>query len=659
MAPGNARAYTSAQPMSKRRKQPPQIATTEPPRGSALPWLMAGLLVLLVFVAYRPAAGGAFIWDDDDYVARNPSLRAAGGLVDIWFKPTESPQYYPMVFTTYWLEYRLWGTDPRGYHETNVLLHAASAVLLWRILRRLRVPGAYFAAAIFAAHPVMVESVAWITERKNTLSMLFYLASLYAYLRFARVDEGPPPPEPAPSQWGWYAAALALFLLALFSKTVTASLPAAILLILWWKGRLEKRHVALLAPFFVMGVAGGWLTRHLEYAHVGASGPEWNYTLPQRVLIAGRAVWFYAAKLLVPYKLTFVYSKWPVDPASAAQWLFPVLAVGLVIALVLLRKRIGRGPLVAVLLFGGTLVPALGFVNVYPMRYTFVADHYQYHASAGLIALAAAGITLALARLPRRARLRAGLQVALVLVLSLLTFSQAAIYRDKRTLWSDTVAKSPDSWMAWTNLGHAAAAETPPDFETARRAYQKALDLAPHVADTRYNVGHLHLREGNLAAAQAEFARAVEIEPRYAMAHNMLGYTLAAQRQADAALAAYRKAIELDPEYGEAHFNLGVALRDRGDLDAAADHFAKSAELDPGAAKPLRELANVRIKQQRFAEAAEALGRLIARSPANAEAHFDRGLALRKLGRLDEASAEIAEAFRLKPELQQRLMGPR
>ena len=645
--------------MSKRRKQP-QVGIARGSGGGSLPWLYAAPLVLLVFLAYRPAAGGAFIWDDDDYVAQNPTLRTAGGLADIWLKPRSSPQYYPVVFTTYWLEYRLWGAQPRGYHETNVLLHAASAVLLWRILRRLRVPGAYFAAAIFAVHPVMVESVAWITERKNTLSMLFYLASLYAYLRFARADEDDASLETRPPQWAWYAAALVLFLFALGSKTVTASLPAAVLLILWWKRRLETRHVALLAPFFALGVAGGLFTRYLEHAHVGASGAEWDYTLAERALIAGRAVWFYAAKLLVPYKLAFVYAKWPVDAASVAQWLFPITAVGLVVALVLLRHRVGRGPLVAVLFFGGTLVPALGFVNVYPMRYTFVADHYQYHASVGLIALVAAGITLALARLPhRRARWRTGVQVAIVIVLSLLTVSQALIYRDKRTLWADTVAKSPNSWMAWTNLGHAAAAETPPDAETARRAYARALELAPNVADTRYNMGLLHLRDGNLPAARSEFERTIAIGPSKAIPYNMLGYTLAAQQQTDAALAAYRKAIELDPTYGPAYFNAGVALRDRGDLDAAADHFTKAAEFQPGSPGPLRELANVRIKQERFADAADALARLIARSPANADAHFDRGLALRKLGRLDEASAELAEAFRLKPELQQRLMGPR
>jgi Flp pilus assembly protein TadD len=649
--------------MSKHRKQPPipTSATGEKPARSPLPWLMGLLLFALAFLAYRPAVGGQFIWDDDDYVAQNPTLRSPAGLLDVWLEPRASPQYYPMVFTTYWLEYRLWGIDPRGYHETNVLLHAASAVLLWRLLRRLRVPGAYLAGAIFAVHPVMVESVAWITERKNTLSMLFYLASLYAYLRFARVA-GFADEEVADARrpWGWYAAALGFFVLALWSKTVTASLPAAVLLILWWKGRLDRRHAALLAPFFALGLAGGLFTGYWEREHVGAAGPEWNYTVAQRVLIAGRAVWFYAAKLLVPYRLTFVYPKWPVDAAAVWPWLFPLAAVALVVALFLLRNRIGRGPVVAVLIFGGTLVPALGFVNVYPMRYTFVADHYQYHASAAFIALAAAAITAALARLPqRRARARAAVGVVIVLTLFVLTLFQARIYRDRRTLWTDTIAKSPDSWMAWTNLGLAASSERPPDMATARRAHLRALELAPGVADTRYNVGHLYLLDGDLPAAQAEFERAIAIEPKHANAYSLLGYALVAQGKVEQGLAAYRKALEINPQHAQAHYNLGVALRDRGDLGAAADEFAKAARYDPGAPRPLRELANVRIKQKRYADAADALGRLLAIDPSNADARFDRGIALRLLGRGDEAEAELREALRIKPELQQRLMGLR
>jgi tetratricopeptide (TPR) repeat protein len=639
--------------MPKRRKQPPieTSASAAAPARSPLPWLAGAVLALLVFLAYRPAVGGQFIWDDDDYVAQNPTLRSADGLREIWFEPTASPQYYPMVFTTYWLEYRLWGADPRGYHETNVLLHAASAVLLWRILRRLRVPGAYLAAAIFAVHPVMVESVAWITERKNTLSMLFYLASAYAYLRFARVENfAAKTADDQRPHWAWYAAALAFFVLALLSKTVTASLPAALILILWWKRRISARHAALLAPFLALGLLGGLYTGYLEREHVGASGPEWSYTLAQRVLIAGRAVWFYVAKLLVPYKLTFVYPKWPVS--AAWQWVFPIAAVALVVALFLLRNRIGRGPLVGVLIFGGTLVPALGFVNVYPMRYTFVADHYQYHASAAFIALGAALLTLAAARLLRRrgnAPLIAG--AAIVLVLFILTLRQSSIYKDQRTLWTDTLAKDPNSWMAWTNLGHTARASRPPDRATAADAYRKALALAPNVADTHFNVGQVAVDEDRYDDAIAEFRRAAEIEPRYADAYDMLGFCMRQLHRPDEAATYFRKAIELDPRHWKAIFNLARVQKDQGDLAGAAANFQKTLEINPDQPDAYFHLADCLRRMGKTDPAILVMEELTRIHPENAEAHWSLAALLRSVGRGAEADRERARALSIKPQL--------
>jgi tetratricopeptide (TPR) repeat protein len=524
------------------------------------------------------------------------------------------------------------------------------------------VPGAYFAAAVFAVHPVMVESVAWITERKNTLSMLFYLASAYAYLRFARVEERddsePPPPDVPPPPWAWYGASLALFLLALLSKTVTASLPAALLLILWWKRRLNLRHAALLIPFFLLGLAGGFVTSHLERTHVLASGAEWHYTVPQRLLIAGRAVWFYAAKLLVPYKLTFVYPKWPVDTAAAWQWLFPAAAVGLVAALVLLRDRLGREPLVAVLIFGGTLVPALGFVNVYPMRYTFAADHYQYHASVAFIALVAAIGTLLLrrvdARRPGRGPASRGVAVAVVVVLSVLTVRQSSIYAGPMTLWRDTLAKDPSSWMAWTNLGHAAKAARPPDPATAADAYRKALALAPGVADTHFNVGQIAVDEGRYDDAIAEFRRAVEIEPRYANAYNSLGFCLRQTNRAEEAATYFQKAIDADPRYWRAMFNLARVQKDQGKLADAAAGFQRGLEINPDQPEAYLHLADCLRRMGRPDGAILAMEELIRLHPDNADAHWNLAALLRAAGRGGEADAHRAKALSLKPELQQR-----
>ncbi|MBU0640698.1 MAG: hypothetical protein KKB50_17685 [Planctomycetes bacterium] len=257
--------------------------------------LLGVVLVAATLAAYVPAMRGGFIWDDDYYVSDNQTLRTTDGLRRIWLEPGAVPQYYPLVHTTYWVEYRLWQDWAPGYHAVNVVLHALSALLVATALRRLQVPGAWFAALLFALHPVHVESVAWITERKNVLSGLFYLLAVLAYCRFANLDSNPARPGRC---WGCYTLALALFLCALLSKTVTASLPAALLLLIWWKrGRIGGRDIAPLVPFFALGIALGLVTVWMEKHHVGAQGELWHLALAERLLVAGRAAWFYAGKL--------------------------------------------------------------------------------------------------------------------------------------------------------------------------------------------------------------------------------------------------------------------------------------------------------------------------------------------------------------------------
>ena len=623
---------------------------------------MAAILLLAVFFAYRPAASGGFIWDDDDYVSQNPTLLNLSGLADIWLHPTLSPQYYPMVFTTFWLESQL-GNGPHGFHEINILLHAASAILLWRILRRLKLPGAYLAALIFAVHPVMVESVAWITERKNVLSLFFYLASFYAYLRLIRIDE----PENSLQRFrpGWYTAALTFFLLALLSKTVTASLPTAILLILWWKhGRLTIKDITPLLPFFLLGIAASLVTSHIEHSAegVGASGAEWNYSVAQRVLIAGRAVWFYAAKLIWPGRLTFIYPKWEVEPAVAWQWIFPISLLALLVVLFVLRRRIGRGPLVAVLFFVGTLVPALGFVNVFPMRYTFVADHYQYHAGIGMIVLVVVMATMALHRSAVRRRFPLAGPVAAALIFAALftiTLSQSSIYKNQLTLWADTTAKNPDSWMPWTRLGVAYRSAQPPDLAKTAVYMRKALALAPDVADTHFEMGQCLIDESDYPAAIAELKRATEIEPRYTQAYNLIGFALRQMNQLDQAIPFFEKALSLNPRYYQAHFNLGRIYKDKGRHDTAIEHFKQSLAINPAQPQAWFQLGHsYGIKGQRDL-AVTALEEGLKLQPDDAEAHFNLATVLRGMGREQDANLHLARAITLKPELGELLKRPR
>lgn len=565
-----------------------------------------GLIVLLVFLAYLPALHCGFIWDDDSYVTENLTLHDLGGLQRIWFQVGAVPQYYPMVHTSFWLEYHLWGLNPVGFHAINVLLHATAAILLWQVLRRLQIPGAWLAAILFALHPVEVESVAWVTERKNVLSAVFYFAAALCYLRFVEWGKTGAPNR---LRWSWYGAALALFLAALLSKTVACSLPAALLLVCWWKkGRLQRGDVVPLLPFFALGVGLGLMTAWMEKTHVGAQGPEWSLTFADRCLIAGRAVWFYAGKLVWPAQLTFIYPRWEIQPEVWWQWLFPIAAIGAVAGLWLARRRMGRGPLVAVLFFVGTLGPALGFVNVYPMRYSFVADHFQYLAAVGLITLGAAG----LARLPRL------IPATLVALLAALTWQQTGIYRNLDILWRDTLAKNPDCWLAHNNLGIYLYNEG--RMEEAMDHYQKAIRINPNRFDTFYNLGAALAAEGRFDEAIANYHLALQINPNYAYALNNLGIALANQGRLDEAIPCYRQAIQIEPDFPGALNNLGVALAASGQLDEAIEAFHKSIQINPTSSSTLNNLGHVLAARGRFEEAIENYHQAIQINPDFAEA---------------------------------------
>lgn len=392
-------------------------------------------------VAYWPSVHNGYVWDDDDYVTDEPAVTSPDGFWRVWV-PTETVQYYPLVFTLFWLQARLWGVDePGGFHVVNVLLHAMTAILLWRLLVRIEVPGAWLAAAVFALHPVHVESVAWITELKNVLSGVFYFAAFLCFLGYA--DD---------RRRGAYVASLALFTCAMLSKSVTATLPLAILVVQWFRRRpIDRRLLLSLTPMLAIGAMLAGLTVWIEKTHVGASGPLWDVTFPEKMILAGRALWFYFGKIVWPHPIIFMYPRWELDATSLAQWLWPIGAVVAAGLAWILRHRIGRGPLAAMLFFGITLGPALGFLQAYWMRYSFVADHFQYLASAGPIALLVATAAV----LTRRVGTRSGpvFAAGLLAALGALTWRQSKVYADEATLWQDTLAKNPTATVAHYNLG--------------------------------------------------------------------------------------------------------------------------------------------------------------------------------------------------------------
>lgn len=600
-------------------------------------WPGVLVIVALALAAYLPALRAGFIWDDPDYVVNNLNLRDAPGLADTWFSPRTLPQYYPLVHTTFWVEYQLWGLNPFGYHLVNVLLHIGSALLLWKLLSKLDVPGAWLAAAIFAVHPVHVESVAWVTERKNVLSLLLYLASAYVLLFSSewRVSRG-------------YWAALLLFVLALLSKSVVCTLPAAIVVVLWWKqGRVAGRQLALLVPFFIFGIAMALVTAWMEKHHVGADASriaELDLSIAQRILVAGRVIWFYASKLVFPYPLVFIYPRWmSIDPTSSWQWLFPI---GVIATFLLLYRLARRGVLVAALLFCGTLVPALGFFAVYPMRFSYVADHFQYHASVALIALIAAGLCAAARQTSPK------LVAPLVLAtLTVLTWRQCRNYRDAETLWRATLAHNETSWMVHTNLGHALRAKDPADFDGAELHYRRALELAPELHDTHVNVGMMDGMRGRAIQAIDHFTEALRINPEFAPAHYGMGQVFQREGRVEQAIASYRNALELEPGYPEAAFRLGVLMEEQANNDEAARLYRIAVTGDPENAEARYNLGAVLIKLRKFDEAIFNLKEAVRINPGYAQAWTNLGAAQLLSGDRGGAVTSFQQALAIDPTL--------
>jgi tetratricopeptide (TPR) repeat protein len=610
--------------------------------------LAAIALLLLTLLAYAPVVRCGFIWDDDDYVSANETLRSVSGLARIWCDPSATPQYYPLVHTTLWLEYRLWGPWPPGYHVVNVLIHAVSALLVWQLLRRLEVPGAWLAAAIFALHPVQVESVAWITERKNVLSLCFYLGAVWVYLRSAAWTGRP---QSAMASAGNYACLLLLFGCALLSKTTACTLPAALLLLRYWKRKgIGRRDLMAMLPLLAIGLAMGLVTVYLERHHVLARGADWNFTWYDRLLIASRAVWFYAGKLVWPSSLTFFYPRWQIDAGLWWQWLFLPSLLATLAALAVGGRRFGRGPLTAVLFFLGTLVPALGFFNIYPMRYSFVADHFQYVAGIGLIALAAAVIFSAAQRLPvphpHFEFSAAGLLLALLLAL---TFRQTFIYRDLETLWRDTIAKNPRAWMACNNLAYLLRMRG--DTVDSRTLFEDSLRINPRSPESHNNLGELLSEQGLFPEAQGHFEEALRLEPDYPDARNNYGQLLAATGRYAAAYDQFAEALRLNPQLSGAYNNWACALAREGRREAAIERYYAALRIDPRNAQVHSNLAVLLMAtEQQRAEAQQHFQAALDIAPEFADAHYNFGNLLTAERNFAAAETHFRTALRINPD---------
>ena len=605
-------------------------------------WLKGLLLVVAVVFAYQPAWHAGFIWDDDVYVTQNPLLSAPDGLKRIWFSLDSPSQYFPLTYTTFRLERPFWGLNPAGYHWINILLHAANALLVWRLLQRLSVPGAWLGAAIFALHPVQVESVAWITERKNVLSLLFFLLALRAWVEFVEV-------RPKPLR-RFYFLSMFFYALALCSKTTACTLPAALLLILWWQGKpINRSRLAQVVPFLVMGVGMGLVTVWWERYHQGTQGALFSYGLLERILIASHAVWFYLGKLVWPVNLTFSYPHWTLQPAHPLAYGWLAAGAGLGAAVFFARQFVGRGPEVAALFFVATLSPLLGFIMLYTFWFSFVADHYQYVASIGPIALAAGGLATALGMWRKeKPFLKPALVGALLLTLAGLTWRQSRMYANLETLWGTTVARNPDSFLAHNNLGNVYFRGGRMDEAIAH--YQQALAIQPRYALALNNLGNAFLRTGRIEEAVEQYQKALALQPGDAGTHDNLGNALLKTGQVDEAIAHFRTALALRPDDAETHDYLGNALLKKGQVDEAISQCQQALALQPDKAEFHNNFGNALLEKKQPTEAIQQYQRAIALQPASAEFHHNLGIVLLRQGRVDEALQQFQKAVEIQPD---------
>jgi tetratricopeptide (TPR) repeat protein len=644
----------------------------------------AALIAVAVVVAYLPSINGGFVMDDNELIINNQLVKSADGLYYFWCT-TQTPDYWPVTNSNLWIDWRLWGTHPAGYHATNLILHVVEALLMWIILRKLSIPGAFLAALIFALHPVNVESVAWISQRKNMMAMLFFLLSILWYLKadMPTASVGMAPSRSHGGPWKrennhsplWYWLSLAAFLLAMLSKGSVAVLPVLLLGIVWWLRPLgtvpisvptktpgtvpisvstkrgpfsfSRRYLLRIAPFFMVAIilagVNVWFQTH------GRGETIRSADFVQRLLGAGCVPWFYLYKAILPIDLAFVYPQWQIQAGNFCWWL--PLPAALIVTAVLWRYRNGwsRPLLFAWGFFCAALAPVMGFMDVGFMKQSLVADHYQHIAVIGVIALAASGISAWHQRAHGTARWATiGLAVPAAGTLMLLTWQQSGLYRGAMTLYQATLDKNPACWMAHNNLG-ITLADTG-RLQDAIDQYRQALQLMPDYPEADNNLGNALIKSARPQEAIEHYERAIRQKPDYAEAHNNLGFALAHIGRPREAIEQYEQAIRLMPYYSEAYNNLGNVMLNMGRMPEAMDYFWQAQRLKPDYPEACNGLGVASIRMDRYPEAIEYFREALRLKFDYPEAHSNLGVALVHTDRPGDAIEQYRQAITFKPD---------
>jgi tetratricopeptide (TPR) repeat protein len=673
---------------SKKQESPPVRSRDEmaeskeilPGKSSGFPW--PTILQVLVIVAatlwiYWPALHGDWLWDDDLAITGNSITQSPTGLSIIWFEPGRQLDYYPVKSSVQWLQWRLWGMDTLGYHLTNIFLHTLSAFLVWRLLGKFHLRLAWLGGLIFAIHPVQVESVAWIAELKNTLSLPPILLAMCAWIDF---DERGRRKD--------YWLALGLFVVAMLCKLSVVLFPLVILLHAWWRrGRIGWIDLKTSAPFFVVSLLLGLVaivsgTYDVRLNQVDADVMPVSGFLA-RMVVAGLSLSFYFSKSFLPVGLLPIYPKWTVDPSSPIQFLPWLILGGLISWLWTIRHGWGRHALLGLGFFLLNLAPCPGLIPTPNMSFAWVMDHFLYLPIIGLIGLVMAGMGHMEIRLsaPFRA---CGIGVVTV-VLALMAFAShgyATLYLNSETLWTYELRHNPRAWLAHNNLGLVLShtgrtTEAIEQFEQALQLnsdyagahnnlgdallqtehlpeameqFEQALQIEPDNAVAHSNLGSTLLRTGRVPEAVAQLEQAVQLKPDYAPAHNNLGSALQQTGRLPDAIAQYEQAVQLKPDYVEARYNLGTLLLQTGRVPEAIDQYEQTLRIKPGYAEAHGNLGYALQLTGRLPEAIDQYELALTINPDYAEAHDNLGLALSQTGRTSEAIEQFEQALQIRPD---------
>ncbi len=640
--------------MSKREKSSNNEQANQAPSGIAIPSrlslsVLAGAVIisLVACLSYLPSINGGFIFDDNLLITKNYLIRNPDGLRRIWCT-TESVDYWPVTNTSFCIEWRLWGTRSTGYHVTNLIFHIVEALLIWVILRKMSIPAAFLAAVLFAVHPVNVESVAWIASRKNIAAMMFFLLTIFWYLKAQLAGEKGPlqnrpfQPHAGPCYWLSFAA----FALAMLSKGSVVILPLLMLGIVWWSRSLTRRDLLRILPFFILAVflAGVniWFQTHGKDIHVRNAG------FIERLLGAGGVVWFYLYKVLLPLDLAFFYPLWRIEVGNPLWWLPLLAALAVTVVLWINRKTWSRPLLFSWGFFCASLVPVMGFTDLGFMKYSLVADHYQHIAIIGVIALTAAGWSIWRERTRNRShRLSTAVAVVAVGLLAFLSWRQSGLYHDAVGLFQSTLKINPGSWPAHNCLGIELEQEG--RLQDAIEHFRQALQLNPFNCEAENNLGMALDNAGRIQEAIEHYRQALQLVPDYPPAHNNLGIVLMKIGQSNEAIEHYRRALSVKPNDIDAYNNLGCALVQTNRFQEAVEYYQRALSLDADLYYVHNNMGYALEHTGRIEDAINHYEKALQLNPNHAESHNNLANALTRIGHFGEAIRQYELALSLKP----------